>query len=63
MVVGAGVAFIMAKKRSVAFSRFLDRAILKLPVIGQIMHNSAIARFSRTHGLNFSAGVPVLEAL
>jgi len=63
MVVGAGAAFIMAKKRSVAFSRFLDRAILKLPVIGQIMHNSAIARFSRTLGVTFRAGVPLVEAL
>jgi len=63
MLAGAGVAFIMAKKRSVAFSRFLDRMILKLPVIGQIMHNAAIARFSRTLALTFKAGVPLVEAL
>jgi len=63
IVVGAGVAFVMAKKRSVTFSRFLDRAILKLPVIGQIMHNSSIARFSRTLGVTFRAGVPLVEAL
>ena len=63
IVVGAGVSFIMAKKRSIAFSRFLDRTILKLPVIGQIMHNSSIARFSRTLGVTFRAGVPLVEAL
>jgi type IV pilus assembly protein PilC len=62
-VVGAIVAFIMAKNRSVAFSRLLDRMILKLPVIGQIMHNSAIARFSRTLAVTFKAGVPLVEAL
>ncbi|HEY5850767.1 MAG TPA: type II secretion system F family protein [Lysobacter sp.] len=62
-VVGSIVAFIMAKNRSVAFSRLLDRMILKVPVIGQIMHNSAIARFSRTLAVTFKAGVPLVEAL
>lgn len=62
-VVGVIVAFIMAKNRSVAFSRLLDRMILKLPVIGQIMHNSAIARFARTLAVTFKAGVPLVEAL
>ncbi|AXK70977.1 type II secretion system F family protein [Lysobacter sp. TY2-98] len=61
--IGAVVAFIAAKKRSVAFQHFLDRLILKVPVIGQIMHNSAIARFSRTLGVTFRAGVPLVEAM
>ncbi|HEY0490182.1 MAG TPA: type II secretion system F family protein [Telluria sp.] len=60
---GSIFALIMAKKRSVRFSRFLDRLVLKLPVIGQIMHNSAIARFSRTLAVSFKAGVPLVEAL
>jgi type IV pilus assembly protein PilC len=63
IVVGAIVAFVMAKNRSVAFSRFLDRMMLKLPVVGQILHNSAIARFSRTLAVTFKAGVPLVEAL
>lgn len=63
MAVGAAVAFIMAKNRSPAFAHFLDRLILKLPVIGQIMHNSAIARFARTTAVTFKAGVPLVEAL
>jgi len=63
IVVGMIVSFVMAKKRSVAFARFLDRMILKVPVIGQIMHNSAIARFSRTLAVTFKAGVPLVEAL
>jgi type IV pilus assembly protein PilC len=37
--------------------------VLKLPVIGQVMHNSAIARFARTLGVTFKAGVPLVEAL
>ncbi|WP_206859997.1 type II secretion system F family protein [Lysobacter changpingensis] len=62
-VIGTGVAFIMAKNRSLAFSHFLDRMVLKLPVIGQVMHNSAIARFARTLAVTFKAGVPLVEAL
>ena len=57
------VAFIMAKKRSLAFSHFLDRVVLKLPVIGKIMHEAALARFSRTLAVTFAAGVPLVEAL
>ena len=53
----------MVKKRSLAFAHFLDRMILKMPVIGQIMHKSAIARFARTLAVTFTAGVPLVEAL
>lgn len=59
----AVIAFLQAKKRSKAFAEFLDRAILKIPVIGEIMHNSAIARFARTLAVTFKAGVPLVEAL
>jgi type IV pilus assembly protein PilC len=62
-VVAAILGFIAAKKRSLAFQHFLDRVVLKVPVIGQIMHNSSIARFSRTLGVTFRAGVPLVEAL
>ena len=62
-VIGLIVAFVMAKNRSTRFQHFLDRLILKLPVLGKIMHNSAIARFSRTLAVTFKAGVPLVEAL
>lgn len=62
-VIGAGVAFIMAKNRSPAFAHFLDRTMLKIPVVGQILHNAAIARFARTLAVTFRAGVPLVEAL
>lgn len=61
--VGAILAFIYFKKRSLAFQHFLDKMILKVPVIGQIMHNSSIARFARTTAVTFKAGVPLVEAL
>ncbi len=41
----------------------MDRLLLKIPVIGAIMHKAAIARFSRTLATMFAAGVPLVEAL
>ena len=62
-VVAAVFAFIQALKRSQSFARLFDRFLLKMPVIGQIMHQSAISRFARTLALTFKAGVPLVEAL
>ena len=62
-VVGTIFAFIFFKKRSLAFAHFLDRMMLKIPVVGQILHNASIARFARTLGVTFRAGVPLVEAL
>lgn len=63
VVIGGIVGMVQAKKRSKAFAHFLDRVILKVPVIGDIMNNSAIARFARTLAITFKAGVPLVEAL
>lgn len=60
---GAIVGFVMAYKRSPSMQHGMDRLILKVPVIGQIMHNSSIARFARTTAVTFKAGVPLVEAL
>ncbi|HUH55853.1 MAG TPA: type II secretion system F family protein [Rhodanobacter sp.] len=63
-IIGGGIAaLIVAKKRSVKFAHFLDRMALKMPVMGNIVRNSAIARFARTLGVTFRAGVPLVEAL
>jgi len=62
-VVGTIFGVITVYKRSPRFAHFCARAVLKLPVIGQILHHSAIARFSRTLGVTFAAGVPLVEAL
>lgn len=63
VLIAAGIGFMTLFKRSVAVQHFVDRAMLKLPIIGQILHQSAIARFSRTLALTFKAGVPLVEAL
>src|SRR5690606_15470728 len=59
VLAGTAVATIMFFKRSTAFQHLVDRMVLKLPVIGQILHNSSIARFSRTLAVTFKAGVPL----
>ena len=50
-------------KRSPKFRETLDRLLLKIPVIGAIMHKAALARFCRTTSTMFAAGVPLVEAL
>jgi len=62
-VAGMIIGFIALKKRSPRFAHFLDRVVLKLPVIGKIMNEAALARFSRTLAVTFAAGVPLVEAL
>jgi type IV pilus assembly protein PilC len=59
----ATVGFIHVKKRSRALRHFLDRVILKIPIIGPILNKSAIARYARTLSTTFAAGVPLVEAL
>ncbi|WP_045739000.1 type II secretion system F family protein [Xanthomonas sp. MUS 060] len=63
VVIGSIVGFTFAYKRSPAMQHGMDRLILKVPIIGQIMHNSSVARFSRTLAVTFRAGVPLVEAL
>ena len=62
-VVAFIVGIIFLYKRSPTFAHFCARAVLKLPVIGQILHQSAVARFARTLAVTFAAGVPLVEAL
>jgi len=66
-IVGIIVVFVKVfgyfKKRSPAFNHFLDRTLLKLPIVGVILNKSAIARFARTLSTMSAAGVPLVEAL
>jgi type IV pilus assembly protein PilC len=63
VVAGAVWTFLYFQKRSKPMREFLDRAMLKFPIIGPILYKSAIARFSRTLSTMFAAGVPLVEAL
>ena len=63
ILVGSIVGMIMLYKRSEKFAHLVGRGLLKLPVIGEILRQSAMARFARTLGVTFRAGVPLVEAL
>jgi type IV pilus assembly protein PilC len=64
ILIGIGIAtFFYFKKRSRPMRHFLDRMMLKIPIIGPILKKAAIARYARTLSTMFSAGVPLVEAL
>ncbi len=50
-------------KRSDSFRLMMDRAILRIPVLGAVLSKAAIAKFSRTLATSFSAGIPILTSL
>jgi type IV pilus assembly protein PilC len=63
---GIGLAIyglLQAKKRSKKFQVFLDKFLLKVPIIGPILNKAAIARYARTLATMFAAGVPLVEAM
>ncbi len=55
--------FRQAHRRSKALREWIDRAALKMPVAGNIIEKSAVARFARTLSTTFAAGVPLVDAL
>src|SRR6478735_7184834 len=61
--IGTVVGYLAILRRSAKMREMVDRGMLKLPIIGNILHQSAIARFARTLALTFKAGVPLVEAL
>ena len=58
-----GIAVSETRKRSEAFRNWIDRTLLKLPIIGDITFKSTIARYARTLSTTFAAGVPLIDAL
>lgn len=59
----AAFALKEAHKRSEKFRDFVDRSLLKLPIVGMIIYKSSVARYARTLSTTFAAGVPLVEAL
>jgi type IV pilus assembly protein PilC len=63
-VIGGGIyGFLEMWKRSKAVQIFMDRLALKLPIFGEVIRKSTIARWTRTLATMFAAGVPLVEAL
>ncbi len=62
-VIGGVWGFLEMWKRSIPIQIFMDRLSLKVPVFGDLIRKSTIARWTRTLSTMFAAGVPLVEAL
>jgi type IV pilus assembly protein PilC len=63
-IIGGGFYFFFESwRRSEKMQMFMDRLLLKLPIFGDLIHKSVIARWTRTLATMFAAGVPLVEAL
>ena len=63
-IIGGGFyAFFESWKRSEKVQIAMDRTLLRLPVFGDIIRKSVIARWTRTLSTMFAAGVPLVESL
>ena len=58
-----GWFFFYTWKRSVKMQIIMDRIMLRLPVFGDLIRKSSVARWTRTLSTMFAAGVPLVEAL
>jgi type IV pilus assembly protein PilC len=63
VMIGGIYGFFEAWKRSIAVQIFMDRLMMRLPVFGDLVRKSCIARWTRTLSTMFAAGVPLVEAL
>jgi type IV pilus assembly protein PilC len=62
-IIGIIIVGKIAKKRYLGFAKLLDKIILHLPIIGQIVKKAIIARLCHTLAITFKAGLPLSEAL
>lgn len=62
-IIAAAFAFKLAVSRSAKFAYSVDKYMLKIPIVGQILYLSVMARFARTLSTTFAAGVPLIDAL
>jgi type IV pilus assembly protein PilC len=63
VIFGGGYMFIQTWKRSEKMQFFMDRLLLKMPIFGDLVMKSVVARWTRTLSTMFAAGVPLVEAL
>lgn len=62
-IVGTLFLFRESRRRSQKFSDLVDKYVLKLPIVGEILDKSAVAKFGRVLSTTFAAGVPLVDAL
>ena len=55
--------FFQSWKRNEKMQMFMDRILLQIPIFGNLIEKSVIARWTRTLSTMFAAGVPLVESL
>lgn len=60
---GGGYMFFRTWKRSEKMQMVMDRLLLRMPIFGELIMKSVVARWTRTLSTLFAAGVPLVEAL
>ncbi len=63
LLIGGLYFFFQSWKRSEKMQMAMDRLLLRVPVFGDLINKSVIARWTRTLSTMFAAGVPLVEAL
>ena len=64
LTIGGSIYFFLQTwKRSEPMQKRMDRLLLKMPIFGDLLFKSAVARWTRTLSTMFAAGVPLVEAL
>ena len=62
--IGGGIYFFFESwKRSEVMQKRMDILLLKVPIFGDLLFKSAVARWTRTLSTMFAAGVPLVDAL
>lgn len=62
-IIGIVFGFKEGKRRSKKFSDTIDKYVLKIPIMGEILDKSAVAKFGRVLSTTFASGVPLVDAL
>jgi type IV pilus assembly protein PilC len=63
LIGGGAYTFIQVWRRSEKMQFFMDRLLLRVPIFGDLVTKSVVARWTRTLSTMFAAGVPLVEAL
>jgi len=63
VIINSTIISIKLLGKSALVKRVMDRVVLKLPLVGDLVTKVAVARFARTLGTLITSGVPILQAL
>ena len=62
-IFGGVYFFLQSWKRNEKMQMFMDRLLLQIPIFGNLIEKSVIARWTRTLSTMFAAGVPLVVSL